>query len=175
MSDKEYRKEDAMYTLSAINEWTRSADSKTSILMAFISLLLGFTLAVFDGITYIAQLEKINFLAVVIIMLLIIYVLSAAAAIVFSSLSLAARLKFKNKGFNSIIYFGDIAELSGEEFLSKTAQMTENDIVKDLKTQIVINSRISKRKLKYFNLGLISSIVLFASAIILLIIIRFAV
>ena len=110
-----------------------------------------------------------------IIMLLIIYVLSAAAAIVFSSLSLAARLKFKNKGFNSIIYFGDIAELSGEEFLSKTAQMTENDIVKDLKTQIVINSRISKRKLKYFNLGLISSIVLFASAIILLIIIRFAV
>lgn len=175
MSEKEYSKEDAMYTLSSINEWTRSADSKTSILMAFISLLLGFTLAVFDGITYIAQLEKINLLAIVIIMLLVVYVLSAAVAIVFSSLSLVARLKFKNKGSNSVIYFGDIAKLSSEEFLSKTAQMTEDDIVKDLKKQILINSRISKRKLKYFNWGLISSMVLFVSAIILLIIIRFAI
>ena len=170
MDDKRnYTKEDAYQTLNMINEWTRSSDTKTSILLAFISLLLGFTLTVFQGIKYIKELEAVNFLAVLIVFFLILYVFSAAIAIGCCCMSLIARLKLKNFQGSSIFYFGDIANCTKEEYISKTSEISEADMLKDLKEQIEINSRIAKRKFQWFNYGLISSMIVFFCAIILLI------
>lgn len=73
-----YTKEDAYQTLNLINEWTRSSDTKTSILMAFISILFGFTLTAFDAITYIKNSDNITFLSVIIVILIILYIISAS-------------------------------------------------------------------------------------------------
>lgn len=165
---RNYTKEDAYQILNMINEWTRSSDTKTSILLAFISLLLGFTLTVFNGITYIKELEIVNFLAVVIVFFLILYVVSAVIAVVCCCISLTARLKLKNFQTSSIFYFGDIANCTKEVYISKTSEISEADMLKDLKEQIEINSRITKRKFQWFNYGLIASIILFFCAILLL-------
>ena len=166
-----YTKEDAYQTLNLINEWTRSSDTKTSILMAFISILFGFTLTAFDAITYIKNSDNITFFFFFIVILIILYIIFAAASVVFCCMSLYARLKYKNLKSNSIFYFGDIAKQDERDFIMKTSEVTEDNIVNDLKLQIAINSRIAKCKLKYFNYGLISSIVLFFCAIILLVIV----
>lgn len=168
---RNYTKEDAYQTLNMTNEWIRSSDTKTSILMAFISLLLGCTFKVFNGITYIRELGEVDFLAAIIIVFLIGYVCSAGVAIVCSCMSLTARLKIKNCQSNSIFYFGNIANCTKEEYISKTSQISEDDMLNDLKEQIEINARIAKRKFQCFNYGLIASMVLFCCAIILLIIV----
>lgn len=170
-----YTKDDAYRTLNIINEWIRSSDTKTSILLGFISLLLGFTLTVFNGITYIKELEKVNFLAVVIVLLLIVYILAAAVAVVCCCLSLIARLKTNKIQSSSIFYFGHIANSTKEDYMSKTSKTTEADILKDIKNQIVINSRIAKRKFQHFNHALIASMVLFFCSITLLLIVYLAI
>ena len=148
-----YTKDDAYRTLNMINEWIRNSDTKTSILLGFISLLLGFTLTVFNGIAYVKELEKVNFLAVVIVMLLMVYCLSAVIAVICCCMSLIARLKTNNIQSSSIFYFAHIANSTKEEFASETSKITEADILKDIKDQITTNSRIAKRKFLLHSTG----------------------
>lgn len=174
MNEKNYTKEDAYKTLGMINDWISRADTKTSILMGFISLLVGFTIKVFDGVNYISQSDKVDFVVVVVAILTAMYIILAILAIMFSCMSLMARINLKKytkkQGINlkSAFYFNSIVQMGYKDFINETSNKSENDIIKDLISQILINSYIAQKKHKYFNLSLFVSFALFIIAIILL-------
>ena len=64
----------------------------------------------------------------------------------------------------SMFFFGTIATLPLNDFKSKTMDMNDKELTKDILEQVHINSRICSAKFKFYNKGLwllLSSTVLF--------------
>lgn len=174
MENKSYTREDAYNTLNIINEWIRSSDTKTSILITMIALFSGLSISMYETIKGLINFSTNTFLSTVVFILIGLYIGLFIATFYFSFMSLVARKGIKDINSESLFFFGNIANLKEDEFIEKTSNISEKDIINDLKEQIVINSMIANVKFKYFNYSLKSSFFLLVCEMILLIIYMFS-
>ena len=153
MNEKNYTKEDAYKTLGMINDWISRADTKTSILMGFISLLVGFTIKVFDGVNYISQSDKVDFVVVVVAILTAMYIILAILAIMFSCMSLMARINLKKytkkQGINlkSAFYFNSIVQMGYKDFINETSNKSE-ELLAQFSTRIYSTDSARQKNLE---------------------------
>ncbi len=171
MENKSYTREDAYNTLNMINEWIRDSDTKTSILMAIITLFSGLLVVKIDDIKSIIDFSSNPAIGTIFVIIILAYIFSYACVFYFSFMSLYARKNKDKDNNNSIFFFGTISTLSKEEFIKDTSKIKDEDVLNDLKMQILINSKIANRKYNYFNNSLIATSVLFICVIILFILI----
>lgn len=171
MENNGYTREDAYNTLNIVNEWIRNSDTKTSILMAIITLFSGLLVVKIDDIKSIIDFSSNPFISTMFVIIILAYICSYACVFCFSFMSLYARKNKAKDNNNSIFFFGTISTLSKEEFIKGTSKIKDEDVLNDLKMQILINSKIANRKYHCFNKSLISASVLFVCMIILLILI----
>jgi hypothetical protein len=143
-------KADLENNLQRIHEWTRSADEKVSIFLAFQGIVL--TL-LFERVF---SWTKNNFtllcngyyvIAVIIALVLI------AFSIHKSTSAIRPRLNGGKK--KSIIYFGHISSLDSESFKKEVKNTNQNDYEDQLIDQIYISSKIASRKHTQFRDALI--------------------
>lgn len=160
-------------TLKIVNSWINSADTKTSILIGIITLILGFSKDIFSSLAYIKELADGNIMKIIIVILDIIYILLALLAILCCYFALTANIKITNLNSSSPIFFGSISKTELEDYTNNfLSKYTNDSLLSDLPKQIHINSKIANKKFKFFRIGLLLSILLFILTIILLILIN---
>lgn len=152
-----YKKEDAYKTLELINTWIGNVDTKISFALAFEAVLIGFvfnkdTTNIFKNILDL-KIFQIRGEEVLEIIFVIALYLMAFISTIFLLLGIKGKVK-NSTGDQSVFFFGTIDEMTEEEYINKTSNMTEDEVVKDLKQQIYINSKICIKKFNYYNMGL---------------------
>lgn len=164
-----YSKYDAERLLSEIHTQIQHADNKASILLAFIAIIVGFSYNIFSSLNRLDFTNK-RALSISIIVFLIFYIIILSIALIFEILVLTARYKsnkiIKNDNDKFLLSFGQIAQTDINQFCKLTEKLSEDIILNELNAQIVINSKIVKKKYNYFNLALYFSIGVFVFAII---------
>ena len=146
-----FEKEDAYKTLELVNGWINNLDTKASFLLAYIAVIMGFASGcpkiffaeVPDPITtgFVAKM-------ILTIGLFLILVLS----VVFLLMTLTARIKNKS-GKHSMMFFGEIAKLSLNDYKAKVLNRSEDELIKDVLEQIHTNSIICTKKSGNYNKG----------------------
>lgn len=168
MDNEKYNKDDAYQTLELINSWINNIDAKISFALAYVSVLAGFVFAngspaVFKEIVDLEVMAKGIVIKAAIVILLYI---TSFLSIVFMFLALKARIEkrsfwkrifaknIRESNSKSVMFFGAIASNSLNDFKSKTMNMDNKEIIKDLLEQVHTNSKICMKKMKYYNSGL---------------------
>ena len=177
-------KEDAYKNLERVNFWINNSDTKTSFLLAFVGILIGFSISnskFIDSIeTAILEIKKFFGTIPFDFKVFLSFLLVAGLAVFFVFLFLTIKNllvvitakvnpseeEFEEKKVikNSKIFFNTIAVNKGEYkdipkndfpmFLDTVNNLSEADIFKDINSQTYINSMICKRKYSYYNKGI---------------------
>lgn len=139
------------YTFDNINQWLQFAEKKNAILIAFNATLL-FGIHRINDITQSESiLVNLYYYSFVLFIMLsaIISIISFIPKFTIPWLS----SNFKSLKTINMLYWGDLAKLDKENYIEilgiESKDLTKFDI--DLLEQILINSRIAKRKFLLFN------------------------
>lgn len=168
MDNEKYSKDDAYYILELINSWINNVDAKTSFALAYVTVLVGFIFvngspAVFQEIM---KIEKVTGCMVLKAIIVVLLYLTSFLSIVFMFLALKAQTEKigwwesilkKNANVSSsksVVFFGTIASNSFSNFKSKTMNMDNKEIIEEVLEQIHTNSKICKKKMKFYNIGI---------------------
>jgi hypothetical protein len=156
-----FEKEDAFKTLESVNGWINNMDTKASILLAYLAVIIGFVVS--NGLPDLfTQPAPITFCYIIKVVFVVIMYLSLLSSIVLFLGTLTARIKGNNEK-HSLLFFGEIAKNSLNDYKSKILNRTEEELIKDVLEQVYINSKICTIKSKYYNIGvkltLISTVV----------------
>ena len=74
--------------------------------------------------------------------------------------------KFKQYGIErQVFYFGYIGKVGYKKFKADLENLSEEDILQEINSQIVVNSYIANKKYKFFNCALACSVAVLISAI----------
>lgn len=161
--------------LQNTNYWIRAVDTKTGILMAFIALVIGFNGVIAKNIKCIFNTINIIVLQVVTGILFVVYIILAFLSIIFCFLVLCSRISLKNAlkkdgiDFKSNIFYGDIQSKLYKDYIKDCTEQNEESIIRDMQTQIYINSCIATKKHKWFNIALITAFIFFIVGVLLMI------
>ncbi len=130
--------ENLKYTYNQVNEWIKIADQKALILGSF-------NMASF--IYQLANLDKLKYISIYATIPLVLYILSIFLALFFWLRIIYPKLDNKYK--KSKIYFQHIANAYEKDIdlgIDELQNLDEQEIKRDLASQIVINSIIAKKK-----------------------------
>lgn len=133
------------YIFSQVNEWIRTADQKALILGSF--NIAGF---IYQFI-YLSVTEKKDWNICQIILFTLSFVVTLVVMIFWLHI-IYPRLDNKHK--KSKIYFQHIANAYGENVdlgITELSKITDSDFERDLASQVVINSKIAKKKYLYIK------------------------
>lgn len=151
--------------LEDIKSWINNADTKISIILAFMVIWLGYivvdsniellnriTKVISLGLTNITLIQSIKGLLIISL-----YVTSILAIVLFLH-ALRANINFKNiksssLTFNSNIFFASISKLDYRTFKNNIFNQSNKNKVNDIYSQIYINSMICTKKFKLYNIG----------------------
>ncbi len=156
--EKQYfNKEDAYRTLELTNSWVGNVDTKISFALALVGVLSAFVFK--DGLPSAFQtvIDKGNWslitggdiIAAIFVALLY---LASFSSLVLLLLGMMARTKAKG---DSIFFFGTIGAKKLEDYKSKIKGYEEEHIKDDLIEQIHTNSQICKKKMWFYNKGIL--------------------
>ena len=138
-----HTKEDVYRTLDMINNWINNIDTKVSFALALAGILMGFifnmTLSDNEG-------------TMVLVLTLLLYIANFGALLYFV-LAITARVDNPNNA-QSIFFFGSISTFKLVDYIEKTNNITEQEILEDLKEQVHTNSLICNKKVKHFIRGI---------------------
>lgn len=154
-----FEKEDAFKTLELVNSWIGSMDTKSSFLLAYLAVVMGFIVS--NGLPDIFKTPKPNPLTALYILgisCVVVLYLSLIVAVVLLLGTLTARTINDSKN-KSMLFFGEIAKLSLNDYKSKILNRTEDELIKDLLEQIHTNSRICVKKSALYNWGVKFSLI----------------
>src|SRR5690554_5018269 len=173
MGDKldTFDKDTSFRILELVNSWIIAADNKSSILIAFIALLVGLSAGMFNQI--VDSLVNGDSIIVLFVILFGILYITILGLVIYHLIEVfIARIKIKEKNSEvNLLSFISIANFSSKEYIDEANQVNEGELRDMLLSQINVNSKIAKRKMKHFNLALIFSVILIPVTIILMIII----
>lgn len=165
-----FEKEDAYKSLDIVNNWISSMDSKTSVLLAYIGVLIGFVVSKGTP-SILSEICETNpsFSAVFKLVNVVLLYTSIATSVMLLFLALKARVKdFNDK--HSLLFFGEISKLKLNEYKSKILNRTEEDLIKDILEQVHTNSMICTKKARLYNHGLVATLIstgLYAACVLL--------
>lgn len=148
-----FEKEDAFKTLELTNGWIGSMDTKASFLLAYLAVVMGFVVS--NGLPSVFKLPvpkplTTHYIAAVICVIAL--YLFLVFAVISLLETLIARTK-NNSDRKSMLFFGEIATLSLNDFKAKILNRTEDELIKDLLEQVHTNSKICVKKSAYYNWG----------------------
>ncbi|KGJ49813.1 hypothetical protein KD33_07710 [Clostridium sp. NCR] len=177
VNDKKDKIEDLYKRLEIVNTWIDNADSKISYVLTFIGVLFGFftgtksssNISVILEVIYSKGVSSIALNKLLLLLLFIIFIVTSIISMVNLCKALKGSIDIKvyeQKGLatSSNISFQTISNSSYEDFSNSVNNETENDIIKDITSQIYINSKICTTKFKNYNKGLkftIISVIIF--------------
>ena len=166
-------KDDLNIILDRNIQWINNCDTKSSILLGFIGLIISF---VFNENFFKKQFFYYifnNISNLILIFFLIISLIFIMIGIGFSILSIKATIStdFKENGLNmeSLIYFSTIINNNYNEYKNKVLNLKEESLCDEIISQIYITSIICDKKFKNYNQGLKYSTIGLVSLIIIVI------
>ncbi len=166
--NKAYTKDDAERLLVDIHNQIQHADNKASVLLAFLGIIVGLTLNAFLALKQVDFTNEIA-VSVFVVIFFIFYLLSLIASLIFEIIVLTARYdisKFRQHGIEKqVFYFGYIGKIGYKKFKADLENLSEEDILQEINSQIVVNSYIANKKYKFFNWALACSVAVLISAI----------
>ncbi len=176
-NNQKYNKEDAYKNLDRINMWIGNVDAKISYSLTFIGVLLGFFLTGNKSIKMEETINKIYFKGVfyltpkevVIIFLICAFAITSVIAIIFLYRALKGRINpnvYKETGLitNSNIFWLTISKKKYIDFYNEANNLTQENLMKDICSQIFINSKICTEKFENYNKGvrfIVISVIIF--------------
>ena len=178
--DKDEQIEEAKASLDRINGWINSCDSKAGTVLALTGVLLTIIFTN-DGLTAMynvlqKSIPPVNFCTVLYLGLLGISALVLGYGMVRLVLTLVARIDsnvYKESGMitDSVLFFGKISNRASYQiFQSDVLNMKKEDYLKDLLSQIYINSKIANEKHVNYNKGIKWTIIGFIAFIVMFLI-----
>lgn len=178
--DKDEQIEEAKASLDRINGWINSCDSKAGTVLALTGVLLTIIFTN-DGLTAMynvlqKSIPPVNFCTVLYLGLLGISALVLGYGMVRLVLTLVARIDsnvYKETGIitDSVLFFGKISNRASYQiFQSDVLKMKKEDYLKDLLSQIYINSKIANEKHVNYNKGIKWTIIGFIAFIVMFLI-----
>lgn len=151
--------EDLKNIFNNVNEWLKFAELKNGTLLATLTAVLGILLDRTNKILFQGEQYDLNFWISIYLVSLMFFFTIAICILLISFLA-QTRVIFKPTGEKSendnIIFYGHIIKYKPEEYL-RFIDTTKHDFSKqelDYANQIVVNSHITYRKYKYFNIAL---------------------
>lgn len=194
---EKYSKDDAYKTLDMVNMWIGNADSKISYSLTFIGVLLGFFLTtskpinisevvnktlikiqeIFNqGIQLTLQsIELKDSISVIILVLICVFIFTSVIACIYLYKGIKGRIDpeiYKQNGLvtKSNIFWNSISNQKYVDFYKNIRDLDESNLMKDISSQIFINSKICTEKFENYNKGvkyiIISVIIFFVYTII---------
>ena len=178
--DKDEQIEEAKASLDRINGWINSCDSKAGTVLALTGVLLTIIFTN-DGLTAMynvlqKSIPPVNFCTVLYVGLLGISALVLGYGMVRLVLTLVARIDsnvYNEPGMitDSVLFFGKISNRASYQiFQSDVLNMKKEDYLKDLLSQIYINSKIANEKHVNYNKGIKWTIIGFIAFIVMFLI-----
>lgn len=156
----EFSKEDAYKLLAIINTWISNFDSKSSLALGLLGVIMGF---VFKGdkpillpqLLKLLKLEEVSGYEIIVAIMIIGLHLSIIIAIIRFMIVITARINNPNKStLKSKFFFGSICDFELDDYKNNISFMTDKDIINDLVEQIHTNSNICTIKAKNYKLGI---------------------
>lgn len=143
--------DNAYRTLENVNSWIVAADNKSSILIAFIALLVGFTSGTYGKI-FDVVLNGNNAVIAFGIILVLIY-LTCLFIIIYHLIKVfIARLRVVGESEDvNLVSFISISKLSRNEYLELAKNTSNEKLNEMILAQVFVNSKIALRKMKHFN------------------------
>lgn len=180
--NKREKIDEEKFKLEQLREWNNNADTKISIMVAFVSVLFIEVISnsniniikEINDIIFITGILNVGFFRVCSLMLVIILYILIFLSIYKFIKALLAKIDisvFNQKGIykESSYFFGTISKMNLYEYKNKIYKSNENIQLNDLISQVYINSKICKDKFKFYNTGLklfIASIILMTVCIV---------
>ncbi len=169
--------------LEVVNQWISNVDTKSSFVLTFYGVIITIIFTsdlgkeMINTFTYKrAPSIDCNSLKLFFSLLVIILFLIAIIITIYNIYqTLKGRINpniYRQQGLNtnSNIFFGTIASKSYSDFENQITTENKSTFLKDLNSQIFINSNIADRKFKYYNRSVIWLIISFALFLIFIII-----
>ena len=165
----EYKKEDAYRNLDRVNGWCSNCDSKASILLTLIGVTISVvfttdivldTLKEIIGSFFIYWKDlylKIDWLSLIIVIISCTNIYFMVKSIYWLLCSLTANIDsttMNEEGLEkkSCLFFGTISsEKSYKDFKDRTANISSDELMNDINSQIYINSKIITKKFVCYN------------------------
>lgn len=178
--DIEEQIEEAKASLDRINDWINSCDSKAGTVLALIGVLLTIIFTndgmaeMYNVLQYI--IPPTNFCTYIYIIFLGISVFMLCYGIMRLILTLVARINsniYQQPGLitNSVLFFGKISNRSSYQvFQNDILSIKKDDYLKDLLSQVYINSKIANEKYVNYNIGIKWTIIGFIAFIVIFLI-----
>lgn len=164
-----FDKETSLRTLEIVNSWIRAADSKSSILLAFLGLIVGLSASTYGKLSELLVNGSIALITIGIIFSFAYLIILGFT--IFNLVSVfIARTKNIDIFSDNLFSFVSIAEMDDEDFIKKAKVVDEKIAREMILSQISINSKIAKIKLRYFNNTLKFGIILIPLTIVLMVI-----
>ena len=163
-------KDTAFKTLEIINSWIIATDNKSSILLAFIGLVVGLSTKTYESIfNLLFDGTKIQFTLILVFFL--IYVILLGLTVFHLANVFKARIKNQDIFPENLFSFIYISEIECKEYINKVRDVDEEGIIEMILSQISINSKITKIKMRHFNKALKLGLLLIPLTIILMFIV----
>lgn len=175
--NRKYSKEDAYKTLDMINMWIGNADTKISYSLTFIGVLLGFFLTGSKPIKlsetisqiYSNGLQILKLKEIIILVLICAFTATSITAIVFLYKALKGRIDpkvYEEDGLitNSNIFWQTISKKSYVDFHNSINALNQENLIKEISSQVFINSKICTKKFENYNEGvkyIVISVIIF--------------
>ncbi|WP_455543543.1 hypothetical protein [Intestinibacter sp.] len=177
---EKYSKEDAYKTLDMVNMWIGNVDSKISYSLTFIGVLLGFFLANKKPINISEIVNKIlmkiqeipkhgikltlkgidlkDIISVIILILICAFIFTSAKACIYLYKGIKGRIDpevYKQNGLvtKSNIFWNSISNQKYSDFYKNIRSLDKDNLMKDISSQIFINSKICTEKFENYNKG----------------------
>ena len=165
-------------SLDRVNAWISNCDQKAGFLLSIIGVFIAiifssdFSQSIEDNIVnpykeYIRNpdLNEFKLIRFIYFLFVVISIIASFVSIIFALLSITAAIDIKKYKIddgnselvgNSLLFFGSISRRKYNDFKDMAGINYEDD----LKSQILINSTICTRKIKRYNISLISFVVM---------------
>ena len=164
--------EEGSSNLSEVKDWISNVDTKVSIMLALMGIFLGYILVeaeinLIERISMtlnnggICNLNIWHFIKGGLIIAL--YVCVAISMLYFLK-AIRAKInpdEFDGSGIkkDSLLFFGSVANMEYKDYMKGICDQKNKDKLKDVYSQVYINSRICNQKFIYYNKGIDYSVV----------------
>ena len=167
---KVFDKDTSFRTLEVVNSWITAADNKSSILLAFLGLIIGFSASTYGKLADLI-IHGSTLQITLIVVFGIIYVIALGFTIFHLISVFIARTNKADSFSDNLVSFVSIATMESQDYISSAKKVNEDTLSEMILSQININSKIAKNKMTHFNSALKFGLALIPLTIILMVVV----
>ena len=156
-------------TLEIVNSWITAADNKSSILLAFLGLIIGFSASTYGKLMDLI-VNGSTLQITLVVVLGIIYVIALGFTILHLISVFIARTNKVDYFSENLVSFVSIAKMESTDYINSANKVNEDTLSEMILSQISINSKIAKGKMSHFNNALKFGLALIPLTILLMIV-----